>query len=251
MELTPVEQVGTYWAKREDFAGFNGHQYPSGAKVRQYLAMVAAAPDDAVLMVGCSADSAMQIYVAYAAELTGRKGYVVIPSRKVDSAATKWALEHGAIVSQVSPGYPSVYRARMKELAKSLGLPVVRWDPLYAFLDTVRQTENLPAGARVVVPTGSGLTAASILAGAPGATVLAVAVSDMATKESILSRANGFAAGAVIDPDRLTVVRTNSKYGKAEDARLPDGTKLDPFYAAKALAYVQPGDVLWVSGRRP
>lgn len=250
VDLTPVQQFGNYWAKREDFAGFNGHQYPSGAKVRQYLRMVEAAPADAVLMVGCSADSAMQIYVAYAAELTGRKGYVVIPSRKQDSAATRWALDHGAIVSQVTPGYPSVYRARMRELAKSLGLPVVRWDFDFAFADNASQVDNLPAGARVVVPTGSGLTAASILAAAPQATtVLAVAVSDLASKDKILATANKY--GHAVDPDRLEVVRTDSKYGKAQPARLPDGTALDPFYAAKALPFVQDGDVLWVSGRRP
>lgn len=256
MALTPVHDFGGWWAKREDAAGFTTLAAPSGAKVRQYLKMIADAPKEAVLVVGCAADSAMQIYVAHAAKVTGRQGYVVIPSRKDVSAATQYALDNGVIVVEVTPGYPSVYRARARELGKRLGVPVVRWDMEVAAWDTAREVWNIPAEARtVVVPTGSGLTAAAVLGGLAldgreDVKVLAVAVSDLATREKILATCNKHLA-VEANPDRLFLVRAPGKYASRVKATLPDSTVLDPYYAAKALGYVLPGDVLWVSGRRP
>lgn len=256
MTLTPVDDFGGWWAKREDAAGYTTPDAPSGAKVRQYLKMIESAPPEAVLVVGCAADSAMQLYVAHAAKVTGRQGYVVVPSRKETSAATQWALDNGAIVSEVTPGYPSVYRARARQLHKQLGVPVVRWDLEVAAWDTAREVWNIPADARsVVVPTGSGLTAAAVLGGLAldgreDVKVLAVAVSDLATKEKILATCNKHLA-VEANPDRLTLVRAPGKYATRAKAYLPNGTRLDPYYAAKALPYVLPGDVLWISGRRP
>ncbi len=253
-ELTRVDDFGGWYAKREDLAEFAGHTLPSGAKVRQYLAMIKQAPDNAILLVGCSADSAMQIYVAYAAAATGRDGYVFVPYRKERSAATVTAMRLGALVTEVKPGYPAVYRARAREFGKECGRPVVRWDLDYAAQDTVSQVHNTPEDVRrIVVPTGSGLTAAGVLAAVTaagrGVRVLAVCVSDLANKETILATANKRVG--YVDPDLLDVVRPSSKYGQPAAARLPDGSLLDPYYAAKALPYVQAGDMLWVSGRRP
>jgi hypothetical protein len=44
MELTPVEDFGGWWVKREDAAAYAGPEYPSGSKVRQYAAMIGEAP---------------------------------------------------------------------------------------------------------------------------------------------------------------------------------------------------------------
>src|SRR6516164_9075700 len=79
---------------------------------------------------------------------------------------TKWAQEHGAQVLETVPGYPSVFRARIRERMHALGLTPVQWSVGWALFDTAKQVANLPMDARrVVVPNGSGLTAAGIIGG--------------------------------------------------------------------------------------
>jgi 1-aminocyclopropane-1-carboxylate deaminase/D-cysteine desulfhydrase-like pyridoxal-dependent ACC family enzyme len=255
--ITPVETFGGWWAKREDYAGYTTRDAPSGAKVRQYAAMIDAAPPGTALIVGCSADSAMQVYVAHAGEARGRRAVIVVPARRQRSAATAWAAAHGATIDEVRPGYPSVYRSRARGYALALG-GAVRWDRDYAARDTAAQVVNLPAAARrIVIPTGSGLTAVGVIGGLIAAeredvTVVCVAVSGMATAADIgagVARVFGVTYhGIAVD-----IIAPNSPYGRPgrPDAALPDGTPLDPFYAAKALQYVADGDVFWVSGRRP
>lgn len=226
-----------------------------GSKVRQYIKMLAAAPG-APLVVGCSAVSAQQIYVADAVRRTGRRGIVVVPRRKVRTAATEWAAAQGAEIVEAAPGYRSVCMARARAISLSLGA-CVRWDRHGAVLDTAEQVSNLPAAAeRIVVPTGSGLVAAGVLVGLALARrrtpVIACAVSPLAEEAEILMLARDLLgkAGAVWLP-RFTFARLPSRYERPIAARLPDGTPLDPYYAAKVLHYVHEGDLLWVTGRRP
>lgn len=253
---TPVHDFGGWTAKREDLAHYTGADAPSGAKVRQYLAMTERAAPDAAFLVGCSADSAMQVYVAHTAATHGRPGVVVVPARRKRSAATQWAAEQGAEIVEVRPGYPSVYRGRARQIGRERG-GAVRWLPAYAAHDTAEQVANLPSDTRrVVIPSGSGLTAAGVLYGLAqrsmhSTEVVAVAVSGLTTAERIEASARSFFAHYFLPLPALTVVRHASPYGKPRDAELPDGMRLDPYYAAKALEFVRPGDCLWVCGRRP
>jgi len=256
MTLTPVDDYPAgWWAKRDDMAAYAGPDEPSGAKVRQYAAMIAAAPPDAALMVGCSADGAMQIYVAHAAAKAGRTGIVVVPRRAERTAATAYAAEVGAEVVEVSPGYPSVYRRRVRDIAAERGLTVVRWDRRFAFFDTAEQVDNIPDGVRrVIVPTGTGLTAAGVArglsdAGRDDVVVVAACVSPLATGDVVRSTIRKLGGDDVAVP--LLVVEPTTPYGRGVVGSLPDGTRLDPWYAAKSLSIVQPGDVLWITGRRP
>ena len=251
--LTPVEAFNGWCAKREDLACFQGPDYPSGLKMRQYLRMAKAQPGMPML-VGCSANSAMQIYVAAAANMTGVPGIVYVPARKKRTAATEWAIAMGAEVIEVRPGYKSVYRQHARERAKELG-GAVRWDVMGGVNDVVDQMANIPEDIRrIVVPTGSGLVCAGVLAGLAkrGWTdigVLAVAVSEMADEEGIKKLAARVAGDSPLPT--LTLVRHPTKYDTPMVERLPDGTPLDPFYAAKAVEYVRDGDLLWVPGLRP
>jgi len=226
---------------------------PSGSKVRQYARMCKAAPG-APTLVGCSAYSAQQIYVAAAAKAYGVPGYVYLPARAKETEATGYARAMGAEVNAVRPGYPSVYRAAARGQGAKLGR-YVHWDVAGAVQDAAAQAQNVPAAAkRVVIPTGSGLTAAGVLAGLAGRPnppiVVAVAVSKMATRKDILAHARKAAPpGAALPP--LTVVRLKVPYEKWRAAALPDGTPLDPWYAAKVLPYVRPGDCFWPPGLRP
>lgn len=256
MDLTPVEKFKWFFAKREDKAYYAGPDYPSGSKVRQYMEMAKQWPN-APMIVGCSAHSAMQIYVAAAARQTGVRGIVYTAKRKVRTEATEYAARLGTEIVEVRPAYLSVLRSRARERAATLGT-VVRWDPELALLDTMAQVANLPPQVkRVVVPTGSGLTVAGVLAGLARqkhkARVLAVAVSDMANRKAILEKARRKAAGGLLVAKLPDFELTYAKggYGDWAAHKLPDGTILDPYYAAKAYPYLEKGDCLWVPGVRP
>ena len=161
-DLTPVVTYGDWCAKREDCYAPLGVDAPNGSKVRQYCRMSSLSPGSPML-AGCSADSAMQVYIAAAARHHGVPGIVYVPSRKNITEATKYALDMGCEVNGVRPGYLSVCRARARTRAKELG-KIVRWMPDLAVEDTVRQCRNIPSWVRrVVVPTGSGLTAAAVI----------------------------------------------------------------------------------------
>lgn len=268
-QLTPVEKHllskvtggrlrGVCWIKRDDLAAATDGYYPSGSKVRQYAAMAAKAPG-ADMVVGCSADSAMQIYVAAAAHRATcagipTKAHVYVPARKKRTQATDYATAMGATIVEVRPGYLSVVKAEARKHVDDLlanGVQVVRWNADEAVRDAAAQCSNIPSSVRrIVIPTGSGLTAAGVLAGLAGHNidVLAVCVSDMAQRADIIKLAKRFATGKL---PSFRMVRTKSKYTEPVAARLPDNTILDPYYAAKALPYLKEGDCLWLPGVRP
>lgn len=264
--ITPVDTFtmrgGEWFAKRDDLACYTSADMPSGSKVRQYEVMAKAQPG-VPMLVGCSSFSAMQIYVAAAAKQFGVPGHVFTAGRGVRSDATAYAKKMGAKLHEVYPGgYLNVLRARAKAYAdKRFKNGYVHWDENWAVTDAAQQLMGSGVGnhiKRIVIPSGSGLIAAGVLAGLArmdlDIPVLSVAVSPMADVKHIKSKA----LNAIIDPTvrqrrlpRLRIVRSNSKYEQWRAAILPDGTPLDPYYSAKALPYVKPGDLLWLPGLRP
>jgi hypothetical protein len=256
--LTPCQHF-EFYAKREDLACFQNEALPSGAKVRQYAAMIAAAPVDAVLAVGCSAASAMQIYVAAMGEQLQRPAYIAVPRRAQRHPCTEWCAKHGANIIEVVPGYPSVFRARIRERMKELGLRAVPWDVAHAAFDTAEQVANVPPAARrIVVPNGSGLTAAGIIGGLwqlerQDVEVHIVSTHDtVGTLEQIGKMVTKHFGWRACKAAKVSWRAQTMPYQKpAPRATLADGTLLDPFYAAKAACYCGAEDVLWITGRRP
>ncbi|HVN89923.1 MAG TPA: hypothetical protein VMT61_08915 [Candidatus Binataceae bacterium] len=197
--------------------------------------MIAATPG--TLIVGCSAASAMQVYVADCANRHGLPGIVYVAGRKKPTPSTKYAMTAGVDVRPVSPGYLTTVRARARAEALRIG-GCVGWSESTAKEDTAAQCANIPDDVkRIVVPTGSGATLKGIVDGMKrlgrSVPILAVAVS-----------------GMYEDVDGVEAIHLTRDYDDEEAAILPDGSYLDPYYAAKALKFVRPGDCLWVSGRR-
>lgn len=260
-DLTRIQEFDGWWAKRDDEAFATDTNSPSGSKVRQYGVM-AAAHSGLPMIVGCSAASAMQIYVAAAAKAAGVKAVVVTAGRKERTDATKYAKRMGAKIIEVYPGgYLNVVQAKAREYAKKhFKGGYVHWSEEWALRDAAEQTANIPDTVkRIVVPTGSGLTVAGIMAGLMGAgrriPIMAVTVSPMATSKSIKSLikdhfARSFVSTGLIYPP-LKVVQVKAKYDQWTAAILPDGTPLDPYYSAKALPYIKDGDLFWLPGVRP
>lgn len=251
---------GTWWAKRDDLACYVGAEWPSGSKVRQFAAMMEDNPGAPVL-VGCSAHSAMQIYVAAAGKLAKRKAIVYTAARAVRTNATEYARRLGAEINEERPAYLNVVQSRAAARAKTLRKGYVKWDEDGAVADAAAQVDGLwhaKGVKRVVIPTGSGLTCAGVMAGMVansihGIPVLAVAVSPMAQADDIKALCKKQMGDGVSKHwmPKLRVVRAVSAYDQWEAGVLPDGNYLDPYYAAKALPYVRPGDLLWLPGLRP
>jgi len=260
VELTPISEFDGWCAKREDQADWVGLDYPSGSKWRQYLKMAKEAPGTPMI-VGCSSYSCMQVYVAGAAKLAGVDAYIFVPARLQRTEATEYAVSMGADVEFIKPpAWTTVLRKRARDFAKDLGR-TVRWNPTLAIKDTMEQCANVPDDVkRVVVPTGSGLTVTGVLAGLAlrrkRPLVFAVSVSSMAKADVIMAHAQALVNGATgglfnHHLPNLILRQAQSKYSTAESAWLPDGTPLDPYYAAKARPFLKPGDCLWIPGLRP
>jgi 1-aminocyclopropane-1-carboxylate deaminase/D-cysteine desulfhydrase-like pyridoxal-dependent ACC family enzyme len=264
--ISPVHQFDDIWVKREDLAHFTSLEFPSGSKVRQYMAMTV--PKQLIgehgyweykvppCIVGCSSNSAMQVYVAAAAKQLNTKGIIYTAKRKVRSDATLYAEKMGAEIVEVKPGYLSVIRKATRQRVIDLK-HVVEWDRRAAIQDTIDQCANIPEGVkRIIVPTGSGLTAAGVIIGLSrrglggwphtGPIVVAVLTSPMTDHERILKL-----VGHEPNPVRLQTIDQSTPYDIPVVESLPDGTPLDCFYAAKAWKYVRDGDCLWPPGLRP
>lgn len=106
-----------------------------------------------------------------------------------------------------------------------------------------------------IAATGLGLTAAGVLAGLAKRKcppeVLAVAVSPLAKQDDIIDHAQKLLEPPIQTLPQFTLIRSALSYDDYLVRRLPDGTPLDPYYAAKAYDLLGPGDCLWTPGLRP
>lgn len=255
--ITPIHNMDGILVKREDLAYWYSLEYPSGSKVRQYSEMTNKKFSEGSgtlppMLVGCSANSCQQIYIASAAHSRALRGIIYVPKRAVRTDATKYCEMMGAEINEVKPGYLSVVRKHARQRAVDLR-EVIEWDRKLAILDTAEQCKNVPDGVkRIIVSTGSGLTAAGVLIGVAekDIQVVAVATSPMAGASDIIKLASRYSSNEKCRAT-LEFITSTVPYDKHRIDRLPDGTPLDPFYAAKAWHLTEPGDLFWPPGLRP
>ena len=249
---TPIQRMDAgWWAKRDDMA--HGGR---GAKFRQYAKMIESQLPGLPLVVGCASTSAMPFYMVHAGETYGRPVHVFCPQRKTPTPTIGWAAARGATIHPVAPGYMNVVRKRARDFINENG-GAVRWCPNVAVTDTAAElaATGIPDGCRrIVVPTGSGATAAGVALGLANimrldVPILCVAVSGMADLAGILESYEQFAP-AMAGPPTIDLVRHPYPYEKPCNATLPNGDSTDPWYAGKCVDYVKPGDMLWIAGNR-
>jgi hypothetical protein len=260
--ITPVHELNGVYVKREDLAFWTDLEYPSGSKVRQYFHMAGGVEwingfyengKEPPCIVGCSANSAQQIYVAATAKLLKTKAIIYVPARAQRTAATKYCEQMGAEINEVRPGYLSVVRKKTRQRVVDLK-DVVQWDRPLAILDTAKQCVNLPPGIkRIIVPSGSGLTAAGVLIGTAGTgiQVVVAATSPMTGATNIMTLATRYLPDKNSNLGPIEFIPPSVPYDKYIIDILPDGTPLDPFYAAKSWLLCKEGDLFWPPGLRP
>lgn len=243
-ELTPVVGTEGAWVKRDDLFGLPGGW---GGKVRSCLAYVTAHTDVAGLTTAGSRHSPQAAIVAGVAARLGVPCRVHCPTGAM-TAELDAAAALGAEVVQHRPGYNTVIIARSREDAAARGWVDVPFgmETAAAVEQTAAQAANVPAGVqRIVVPVGSGMSAAGIVTGlrAAGRATPVLGIVVGADPEARLDR---YCPGW---RDQLALVPAGVPYEAAIDATW-QGVPLDPHYEAKCVAHLQPGDLLWVVGRR-
>lgn len=244
--LTPIETHGGHLVKRDDLFQIGGSR---GGKVRTCLALMAQPDVTGVVTAGSRHSPQVNIVATIAARL-GLPCRIHVPSGDTTPELAA-AAAAGSDVVQHSPGYNNVIIKRARDDAEALGwlnIPFGMECP-EAVNQTARQTENIATvtPTRIVVPVGSGMSLAGILTG----------LANHGNTTPVV----GVVVGA--DPtDRLdtyaphdwrnmvTLVESTYDYADHHPAPFLGDLDLDPVYEAKCLPHLEPGDLLWVVGRR-
>ncbi len=243
--LTPVELHGGHPVKRDDLFGVGDS---AGGKVRTCLHLAAGA---AGLTTAGSRHSPQVNIVATVAASLGLPCRVHVPAAAGGlTPELAAAVAAGAELVEHRPGHNTVIVARARTDAADRGwvnIPFGMDDPA-AVAMTSAQVANLPEETqRVVIPVGSGMSLAGLLAGlqAQGRALPILGVVVGADPSSRLDR--HAPAGW---RDMVTLVGPDSPYDLPAPATALGGLELDPIYEAKCLPYLLPGDLLWVVGCR-
>ena len=238
--LTPVEQRGDIWIKRDDLFDCNGAR---GGKARACLALLKGAKG----AVGAGNRlSPMLSRVARVAEHLGIPCRGHAAGSNSLSAEEQDAKDHGAeLVKVQGVNYLTAVKARARKDAEARGwvfVPFGLESPEY-FEQTKAQVANIPTGIkRIVVTAGSGMTVSAICAG----------LRELGRRDPILAVRVGLDPTELMDRwapadwrDQITIVTAPTTFEVAEPHTRWFGVDLDPHYEAKAARYVEPGDLFW------
>lgn len=243
-ELTPVERIGEVWVKRDDAFAWAGCR---GGKVRTCRVLADGARG---LVTAGSRQSPQANIVAQMARRMGVPCRVHTPQGEL-SPELLAAQAAGAEIVQHPAGYNTVIVARARDDAAARGWTEIPFgmECEEAVEQTARQVANIPGDVRrLLVPCGSGMSLAGILTGLErvGRTDLPVtAVVVGADPEKRLDR---YAPKEW--RSRVTLVPSGLDYHAHAPATRLGTIELDPVYEAKLLPFVEPGDCVWIVGRR-
>jgi 1-aminocyclopropane-1-carboxylate deaminase/D-cysteine desulfhydrase-like pyridoxal-dependent ACC family enzyme len=253
---TPVQELAGVLCKRDDL--FEAYGAPGG-KARTCLAiLMREAVGGGTAVTASSRHSPQAIIVAMIAEGLGLGCRVHVPAAKGTAPELELAKAHGAEIVEHRPGYNSVIVKRaLEDVANDHRAAHVPFG--MECLDAVGQTSmavanmTWPEGRswadvkRIVVPVGSGMTAAGLLHGLRGRQLDHIPVVGVAVGADPVKRLDGFAPYGW--RDQLTLVYADPPYHEAVEASI-GGVPLDPIYEAKCMPYLEAGDLFWIVGIR-
>lgn len=260
--ITPVERVGDIWLKRDDL--WCGEAPAQGGKSRTADAVCRKAVDMKYVEINSCHDrnSSVPGMLARVCKHYGLRLRLWIPaSREPLTPVFEDAIEHGAVLEEIRPGYMSVRQKRMidhvNSVMKSIALGVgLNWMGCGHY-ETVMQVSNVHdlilSGdvKRVVMPIGSGLMFEAVRRTIPYTPMLGVACGTLiGTSFSYkhtcfvdMSCGGGVTKSEVIRP------QVKKDFHQEVTASV-GGVDLDPVYEAKCFEFLQPGDLLWIVGHR-
>lgn len=238
-EITPVQKIGDYFVKRDDLCRVGAVR---GGKVRTCLSLAVGAPG---LITAGSRHSPQCAIVAAVAKYLGIPCRVHTPQGEL-GYVVQWAKDNGAEVVQHRAGYNSVIKKRAFDDSLISGWRLIPFgmECQEAVSQTKKQTINIPAQVRrIVIPVGSGMSFAGILAGAP----VHLPVLGVAVGADPMARLKEYAT-CFPDP-RIALVKSRHNYSEVVTASIGD-IDLDPIYEAKCVEFLEPGDLFWIVGNR-
>jgi len=242
--ITPTFRVGDCWVKRDDFFYANGGR---GGKCRAAVKLTEGS--SGVVTYG-SRTSPQGAYTVCAAASVGVQCVYVCPHGLV-TPEMAYVAERGGEVVQIVPGYLSQCRSVANQIAKVREFTMI---PLSMESETAVQStrQQVPGSIpddvqRVVVVVGGGISAAGISWGLQdiGRQVPVVGVQIGRDPRKQLIRWCPFGRA-----NEIEVVQARDGYHR----RAPNVWRdvvVDPYYEAKCLPFIQPGDLFWIVGIRP
>lgn len=254
--LTPVEEHADILVKRDDTYTIAGQR---GGKVRTCWHLATTPHQDDLfgppaaqgLVTASSRHSPQAMIVAAIAHRLGIPARLHMPTGP-DTPETDTCLAHGAKIITHTPGYNTVLIRRAKDDAGATGYRYIPFgmECPEAVTMTSHQTESLVplefAVDRLVVPVGSGMSLAGIIAGMRhydiNIPILGVMVG-ADPRPRLTQYAPGWALHA-------TLVQADLPYHRRPTETNLGDLALDPVYEAKTLPFLEPRDLLWVVGNR-
>lgn len=254
--LTPVEKRGDVWVKRDDKFVIEG---VPGGKVRTCWHLAQGAKG---LVTAGSRMSPQVNIVAHIAKHLGIPCRVHTPQGEL-SPEVKAAQAAGAEVIQHKAGYNNVIISRAKKDAEDKGWTEIPFgmDCWEAIEQTRRQVKNIPPEVkRIVMPVGSAMSLSGVLHGlldyGLDIPVLGVFVgaNPLKTLKKYAPITDPFFEGPQVRSkewgDMMTLEKSPYDYHSWYKEPIWRGIALDPIYEAKAIPWIESGDLFWVIGCR-
>lgn len=247
--ITPVQRAGNIWLKREDsFRIGNGL---AGAKERAIYAHALNNPDKNRLITCGSRPSQQAARIGAVAEVLGWKATAHMPSGEL-TPPMQHARSLGVDIQQHAPGYLTVLKKRAEEDAEAD--PDALLIPFGVAIDEAvelarPQVSNIPEEAkRLVITVGSGTTLSGVLHG----------LKDRGLDMPVLGIRVGSDPEETLDRlapegwrDMVSLVDSPLAYEEEAPVTVYEGVELDPNYEAKAIEFLEEGDVFWIVGPPP
>lgn len=248
---TPIELYDGVWVKRDDL-----YRHPSGARgakarVMDVIAAMAMGDGQKKIVTAVARNSSIPAVVAAVGRHYGLA--VSIHTALAGTAAPELAAagKLGATIYEHRPGYQSVINARAAAEcgpdATLVPLGLESAAGIKAVIHEVVSTEIPPGVRRIVMAVGSGMMISAVLNGTwrfSDIPVVGVCVGPSPERR--------IRACLVSESElrRLRLVAAGIPFGKpaGQCARFP--FKLDPYYEAKAAAFLEPGDLFWIVAAR-
>lgn len=259
-KITPVEKHGDYWFKRDD--SYSPFDVPlNGGKVRQAMSCIERNEKEirescnGIVATVTSVHSPQGYLIAKCAAAFGFKTVIGLGTGAVEKAIENNAPLKAAketlgaeYVSLARIGYNSILQNRLNALCQQKGYFPIHFGIPFDLSENAAQVKNIPAADNLVIPCGSGITAAAILKG----------LSERPARER---PANVYVV-QIAGIDRRKVIRPPMNYAFVKDTTYPysknlpltyEGVELDGVYEAKAFAWMQRSGmrgstVFWVIG---
>lgn len=244
--LTPVENVGGRYFKREDkYKIFD----VCGAKARQAYYLISKSTKDTIITCGSRVSPQIQIVANICKHLN--KKCICFTNYGSITHELQSAIDDGAEIKQDKRWiYNNVVIYHAKQFVKEN--PNVEYIPFgMESMESVRQTayqvKNIPPNVNsIVIVAGSGLNLCGILWGIKVFNK-PIKVKAIRVGKDIKDILDQYAPDNI---DNLTIINSEKDYHEKANQTIINGIELDPIYEGKCLPFLEQNDLFWIIGKR-